>query len=434
MHRRPVIFINMPMNVLVLTPDAVGSTLLQRLITIYMQLQDFDKPVVNLHELTNGLQTYWHEEFNQLVIGRAANRSYHQTLPEITDILKKTDHYKISRLANYHIKQRNDPLELQVPFYQYLNKNFFIIQTKRNNVFEHAISWCINAFTKQLNVYNAGDKIEIFHKFYKEPIYIDTNTLLLYLNNYTDYLNWSKRFFSIGSIFCYEEHLPNLESYILNLPIFTGRTRLAWKERFGINFNDWNKCHYTGSCIDYIAQVVDPTQLTFLPDTDVNLFTKQGSPELIEQYNQVRDESWADIYDSDDFARLPQTIKSECLNIHRLPAVKHRLLSDSLIKKLPKEAINFLLEHKNQYAVAEQAINQMQKLNILPGSLPIKKQTLEGKRAMIKNWDQCIEVYNSWQASHCDVSLPCTEESLSKQADWERLLWHTYQRSDLISH
>jgi len=84
--------------------------------------------------------------------------------------------------------------------------------------------------------------------------------------------------------------------------------------------------------------------------------------------------------------------------------------------------------------VAEQAINQMQKLNILPGSLPIKKQTLEGKRAMIKNWDQCIEVYNSWQASHRDVSLPCTEESLSKQADWERLLWHTYQRSDLISH
>ena len=43
------------MNVLILTPDAVGSTLLQRTITIYMQFHEFDRPTINLHELTNGL-------------------------------------------------------------------------------------------------------------------------------------------------------------------------------------------------------------------------------------------------------------------------------------------------------------------------------------------------------------------------------------------
>ena len=42
------------MNVLVLTPDAVGSTLIQRLLTIYMQLNQFDRPVINLHELSKG--------------------------------------------------------------------------------------------------------------------------------------------------------------------------------------------------------------------------------------------------------------------------------------------------------------------------------------------------------------------------------------------
>ena len=41
------------MNVLLLTPDRVGSTLLQRTLTVYMLRRGFDKPVINLHELTN---------------------------------------------------------------------------------------------------------------------------------------------------------------------------------------------------------------------------------------------------------------------------------------------------------------------------------------------------------------------------------------------
>ena len=47
------------MNVLILTPDGVGSTLLQRVLTISMQLHEFDRPVINLHELTNGLEKYY---------------------------------------------------------------------------------------------------------------------------------------------------------------------------------------------------------------------------------------------------------------------------------------------------------------------------------------------------------------------------------------
>jgi len=44
------------MNVLILTPDCVGSTLLQRLITIYATINENYNPLtINLHELTNGL-------------------------------------------------------------------------------------------------------------------------------------------------------------------------------------------------------------------------------------------------------------------------------------------------------------------------------------------------------------------------------------------
>ena len=61
------------MNVLILTPDAVGSTLLQRLITIYMQFHQYDKPVINLHELTNGLTRYFNNHFDQDVLGAHPN-------------------------------------------------------------------------------------------------------------------------------------------------------------------------------------------------------------------------------------------------------------------------------------------------------------------------------------------------------------------------
>lgn len=53
------------MNVLILTPDRVGSTLLQRLITVYMLGNSFDRPVINLHELTNGIMRYYSPVFMQ---------------------------------------------------------------------------------------------------------------------------------------------------------------------------------------------------------------------------------------------------------------------------------------------------------------------------------------------------------------------------------
>jgi hypothetical protein len=66
--------------------------------------------------------------------------------------LQTVDHYKVARLAQYHIRRREDTIEDQLPFYQYLNDNFFIISCRRQNVFEHAISQTINKITKKLNV------------------------------------------------------------------------------------------------------------------------------------------------------------------------------------------------------------------------------------------------------------------------------------------
>jgi hypothetical protein len=58
------------MNVLILTPDRVGSTLLQRLITIVATInKNYNPLTINLHKLTNGLIAYNHEIFKQSVLG-----------------------------------------------------------------------------------------------------------------------------------------------------------------------------------------------------------------------------------------------------------------------------------------------------------------------------------------------------------------------------
>ena len=141
------------MNVLILTPDAVGSTLLQRMITIQMQCAEYNQPVVNLHELTLGIIRYWNPELNCYMLGRDPDVR-HQALLEITETLASVDHYKTCRVAHYHIKRRGDSIEDQVPFYRFLNDNFFIIACRRQNIFEHALSLCLSKIHKNLNVYS----------------------------------------------------------------------------------------------------------------------------------------------------------------------------------------------------------------------------------------------------------------------------------------
>jgi hypothetical protein len=78
------------MNVLILTPDRVGSTLLQRLITVYMNAHEYDKPVINLHELTNGIDLYYSDVYNREVLGKPRNGKewgYYQSLEEVVNNL-----------------------------------------------------------------------------------------------------------------------------------------------------------------------------------------------------------------------------------------------------------------------------------------------------------------------------------------------------------
>jgi len=373
------------MNVLILTPDRVGSTLLQRLITVYMQSHTYNRPVINLHELTNGLMKYYSPVFNQEVLGKPTDRpwGYYQTLNEIIEHLHSTDHYKTARLAHYHIMNRQDSMADQVPFYQFLNDNFFIISAQRKNLLEHALSWGIHGHSKRLNVYTHQEKIDIFANIYQNRITIDVNVMLAYLDKYVNYLQWVDNHFTVSSYFEYETHLPKIEEYILGLDIFGGQQTKTWNDTFGIEFKDWNRCHYLASDMSGISAQLpapDNLQLTF------------------DSTNQV-----------DNIDLVPVVTKNEIFN------------------SLSPGDRQFVRQNVGKYVNGYKAINELVHHKILVTGVPIKLQTMMEKRQLIRNFDQCAEAYNQW-VKESGVGDPYTESDIKKLALNEIKDWHSMTR------
>lgn len=397
------------MNVLILTPDAVGSTLLQRMLTIYMQFHDFDRPVINLHELTNGLEKYYSPEFNREIVSKKTvkNWGYYQSLQQVVELLSSVDHYKTSRLAHYHIVRRGDVLEQQIPFYNYLNENFYIIACRRANVFEHALSMTLSTITKKLNVFDAYEKIDTFYKIYQSGVALDPATFVNQLDSYKLYLKWSEQFFNIGSYFNYEQDIPNLEKYIFNLPVFVDQLRLtSWEKNFGISFNDWNKMHYARSDLNTLMLESNQGMEKLL----------LGNNENVELYQQHALPTWPSVANVDDFDNLPQAVKQQWL--------QHIIHRDGIVSLLNKDKQQELLQYKQGYDQAQIAISQMIELGIIVNGPPIKKQTLKEKSKIIKNFDQLVELYNQWAETNPDIAAPIHSDNLEEKIVKETQFWN----------
>lgn len=369
------------MNVLILTPDRVGSTLLQRVLTIYMLRREFDKPVINLHELTNGLESYYNTTLNQTVLGKPCGTEwgYYQTLGEITDLLKSADHYKTSRLAHYHIINRKDTIADQIPFYEYLNNNFYIISARRRNLFEHALSWVINAHSKKLNVYSIREKISTFHDLYKNKISANRESFISHLEGYKQYIQWSDEYFQIQSIFNYEDNIFDLEKYILNLDFMQNAKNNTWEDMFGQTFNQWNTCH------------------RLLPN--LILRDQDGPNPLIitdqqQQYkwNQIKGVDWPEWSDLSN----NQTLKNLPIHIHQEIST---YFQNNILRKtinVTDEIFDFLGQNQEAYKNTSGQINELVQKGFLVTGVPIKLQSLAEKKMVIKNFNDAIEWYNEW--------------------------------------
>lgn len=263
------------MNVLILTPDRVGSTLLQRLITIYANInENYDPLTINLHELTNGLVNYENPTFKRSVLGKKESGwGYHQNLQTVASMIQTCGHDVVSRLAHYHLKARNDSTKDQQSFYQFINDHFYIIAARRDNLLEHAMSWCIAVESKKLNVYSFEEKHKAYASIAQNPITVQQEMIEKYLNQYREYMEWVDRHFNVNTYFEYERDLPNIEQYILNLRVFNnGKRPLNWQDRWDISWADWNRMHYLLSLVPFDHRF-GAEETKFMAD-NIDLYTR----------------------------------------------------------------------------------------------------------------------------------------------------------------
>jgi hypothetical protein len=456
------------MNVLFLTPDAVGGTLVQRLLTIYMQFHEFDRPIINIGHVELGLEKYFCPSFNREILrakGDTKNHQ-HQTLAQIRDTLESVDHYKIAKLPYYNILGRQDPADQQVPFYQYLNDNFFIISCRRENLFEHALSWGLNKITHSLNVYSTANKVQAFGQFYINPVKIDPLSLEQSLNSYRQYVTWCDTYFRVASFYVYEKHLPDIEKYILSLPIFHRQAKLrTWEDVYGQSLQNWNKCHFYRSdlgSLDSLTPLIADAVADTKPGLQIGKSTDHKQTQVWwskfrDDYNTVKDESWPNVNTIDDWENLPISVRDECRHVHKITywldtikihahdvagkygsndlttSTQHFTAVEDVTKYLPSSHQTFINSHIAKYQAAQQSIEKMVELNILPTPVPIKKQTLSEKSRIIANFDECMDVYNQWIARNPGIAHEVKKQDLEKQINQEREFWFENTLRDRLS-
>jgi len=377
------------MNVLILTPDRVGSTMLQRLVTIYMQFHKYDRPVINLHELTNGLMKYYSPVFNQEVLGKPNDGTkwgYYQTLPEIREMLQSVDHFKTSRLAQYHIENRKDSIADQLDLYHYLNENFYVICCQRENLLDHVLSWGIVDHSKRLNVYTIEEKYSTFKDIYKNKISIPPENIIKRLNHYKRYLEWVDTHFSVNSYFVYDKHLNNVEDYILNLDIFDNQEqKKTWKDTFNIEFSDWNAVHYHLSDLSGINNQITYNQV----ESDVPLLSVDPNFKV-------------------DISKL------------EIQSVDNR---EKRLAGLSPQLRKFMQNNVQPYMESVKNLHELVENKVLVSGVPYKLQTMLEKKLLITNFKECVDVYNNWVATN-NLGKMYQEDELNELITNEVQNWH----------
>ena len=173
------------MHYLILTPDGVGSTILQRLIAMTLYLENCD--VMNTHELTNGLRLENNVAMKDFALG------YSQSLMEITNILQEsqTQTSLVSRLAKYHLDARKDPAKDCQDFYKLLNTHFSKkIMCVRENIFEYAMSWSIRKKSGVLNIIDNRDREKV-----SQVDEVDEQYFINKCKKYVEYIEWIETYF-----------------------------------------------------------------------------------------------------------------------------------------------------------------------------------------------------------------------------------------------
>lgn len=215
-------------NYLVLTPDGVGSTYLQRALTVYLQCADLD--YWNTHELLNGLGI----EDGSLY--KDFTHEYSQTVEDICNKLLITGNFLVSRIAHYHVLGRQKLREENyADLYRECNRKFNTIIFCARDPFEYALSWGIRNKSGKLNVYSVAERTEAHGVGVKEPI--DLDFFQSKLDQYAEYEYWAEDNFDITHTVNYDALHQDVDSVMQTVTNMTHTTFLQ----------EYNRLRYTAS-------------------------------------------------------------------------------------------------------------------------------------------------------------------------------------------
>jgi hypothetical protein len=254
-----------------------------------------------------------------------------------------------------------------------------------------------------LNVYNANQKIKRFYDIYKNKITVNKESLIVYLNKYKSYIEWTDRHFNVQSYFNYENDAPNIEEYILNLDFMRGAENNRWQDMFGIEFNQWNRYHQLLPNLSLANQQGDHTLALLDACSEIN-------------WNSLKGSDWPDfksiaVYKSvDDIDYLPTRVKEEIKSQFDIGAFRKKFNVDDI-------TFDFLNENLARYKSTFSQIMSLVTDGFLSTPVPIKLQSLSEKKMIIENFTASIEWYNEWAvANGYDIY---SEHDLAKLADQE---------------
>jgi len=225
------------MNYLVLTPDGVGSTYLQRALSVYLNSSGLD--YWNTHELLNGLGL---SNGNLCKDWNAGGSRYGQSLQEICKLLDSTKNNLVSRVAQYHVSSRlRDNQEDYTQFYKTCNRRFGNILYCKRDPFEYALSWGIRKETNALNVYSVTERSNTHGE--KKTHTIDLDYFDRKLNQYADYEYWARDNFNITDSVNYDDMHHGVDKIMQKL---TGLDYCI-NNTFGVSLQDYSTVRYLTS-------------------------------------------------------------------------------------------------------------------------------------------------------------------------------------------
>ena len=223
-------------NYLILTPDGVGSTYLQRALTVYLRSAGLNYR--NTHELLNGLRINTDGELHDELIAD----QYSQSVNEICSLLESTSNSLVSRIAQYHISYRlKNKKENYQQLYDTCNSKFDKIFYCTRNPFEYALSWSIRNNTNVLNVYSIKERINVHGEDIKQTL--DLEYFNQKLEQYSAYEYWAQDNFNITRAVDYDDNHRDVDSMMKEL---TGLDHSV-KDRFGVSLQDYSTARYMTS-------------------------------------------------------------------------------------------------------------------------------------------------------------------------------------------